>query len=411
MAEEVELQAKLKLDTSDATRQLKGVAKEADKAGTSADGIKLPDDVTSGLKNLFSGEKGLGNLTKVAAGAAGGIKGLGNALAGVTSVLGKAGGLIGLILAIVGLVVKMMQGTDTWEKLSDTLGEITDTIQESLAPTLALIGELFIQTLGVIMPLIEPVMNALNENLKPVLTILVKIVKALKPVTELFSSLWNAIEGLKKRVQDFITMITFGLVTFDQTVASTTGLKQQNFKTSLDVWETSGEAAQIEKLAQLQQETAEDSWNKIVGISKDACEEIVELFEIAIGKVKPKVLISPGVAKGGGNQFMYESMTGYASGSFQKIPLHKEGGTIRNGAQVWGMNESGNPEFIFNAGGRDTVVNADILAEAVYKGVVRAVSGRQTTQRIEVGVREGTPAGPRELAQWLLPSLKFALGR
>ena len=84
---------------------------------------------------------------------------------------------------------------------------------------------------------------------------------------------------------------------------------------------------------------------------------------------------------------------------------------MQTGTQIWGMNEQGNPEFMFNAGGRDTVVNADILAEAVYSGVVRAISGKQTTQRIEVGVKEGTPAGPRELAQWLLPSLKFALGR
>ena len=90
---------------------------------------------------------------------------------------------------------------------------------------------------------------------------------------------------------------------------------------------------------------------------------------------------------------------------------HAQGGTLQTGAQIWGMNEQGNPEFMFNAGGRDTVVNADILAEAVYNGVVRAISGRQTTQRIEVGVKEGAPAGPRELAQWLLPSLKFALGR
>ena len=90
MAEGVELQAKLKLDTSDATNQLKDVAKEAGKAGTSTEGIKLPDDVTKGLKGLFSGEKGLGNLTKVAAGAAGGIQGLGNALAGVQAYLVRA---------------------------------------------------------------------------------------------------------------------------------------------------------------------------------------------------------------------------------------------------------------------------------------------------------------------------------
>ena len=92
-----------------------------------------------------------------------------------------------------------------------------------------------------------------------------------------------------------------------------------------------------------------------------------------------------------------------------KLKFWKDGGTLGRGAQIWAMNEKGNPEFIFNAGGHDTVINADILTNAMYNALMRANADKP--QVLEVSVKEGMAAGPRELAQMLLPSLQFLIKR
>jgi hypothetical protein len=62
---------------------------------------------------------------------------------------------------------------------------------------------------------------------------------------------------------------------------------------------------------------------------------------------------------------------------------------------------------LFNGGGHDTVINSEILADAMYKAMMKANSNQPKT--LEVSIKDGIAAGPRELAQMLLPSLKFLL--
>lgn len=88
--------------------------------------------------------------------------------------------------------------------------------------------------------------------------------------------------------------------------------------------------------------------------------------------------------------------------------LWASGGTLDVGAQVWGMNEQGNPEFMFNAGGHDTVINKEILSDAMYQALTKA-NGTGGKLKLEVTVDKSSPSGPKELVQMLLPSLKFAL--
>ena len=81
----------------------------------------------------------------------------------------------------------------------------------------------------------------------------------------------------------------------------------------------------------------------------------------------------------------------------------ESGGTI--GAQVWAMSESGNPEFLFNSGGYDSVINANALENAMYSALVRAGAGN-SPQKIEVTARQGSV---RTFVQTILPELIFQL--
>lgn len=92
---------------------------------------------------------------------------------------------------------------------------------------------------------------------------------------------------------------------------------------------------------------------------------------------------------------------------FGRLKFWDSGGTLPRGAQIWGMNEKGNPEFIFNAGGHDTVINAEILSNAMYSALRKAGTGG--SQTIEVSIKEGLAAGPRDLATMLLPYIQFSL--
>lgn len=96
---------------------------------------------------------------------------------------------------------------------------------------------------------------------------------------------------------------------------------------------------------------------------------------------------------------------GWIWGKKKPEPIYylESGGTI--GAQVWAMSESGNPEFLFNSGGYDSVINANALENAMYSALVRAGAGN-SPQKIEVTARQGSV---RTFVQTILPELIFQL--
>ena len=142
---------------------------------------------------------------------------------------------------------------------------------------------------------------------------------------------------------------------------------------------------------------AEDVWEGAADVATGAWEGVKRVASDVGGWIADTASTVWGAVAGGADKAW-----NWVKGLFKA-----DGGTLGQGAQIWGMNEQGNPEFLFNAGGHDTVINADILAEAVASGVKRAQGSGFS--RIEVSVKEGVSAGPRELAQWLLPALKFSL--
>lgn len=484
MVEDIELQAKLKLDTSQAQEQLSEVADKASKASKSAEGIKLPKEITGGLKEIFSGDKGLKNLSNIARGAAGGIRGLGNALTQVSNSLTKGGGLVGLIVAIAALVAKLVSGTDTWEMLTAEFGALTEMVQEELGPAIAYIGELLITAIRAIKPILQPILQFVSAIVSAFDDIGLDMInrfadrltafsdRTLKPLLEWLTKMIGVFDSFRVKVQDFVTEITGGLIKFSKaTTLSTTGQRYEDFKTSLDTWEQSGQETATEKAARLAAEAAGsakdsalatedatitfgdflrgswdwikqtaasvggwiskvakdvwsdvkgfalDSWDAVTGFAKDAWSWVESAFKTLTELLRNAwSSVSKGVGEAGSYiaetaSSIWDKIKTGVSDAWGKIFKHSNGGTISAGAQLWGMNEVGNPEFLFNAGGRDTVVNGEILADAVFSGVAKAMATANNSQRLEVSVKDGTPMGQRELAQWLLPALKFALGR
>lgn len=471
--ESIELVAKLKLDTTEADAQLKKL--EAKKSGGVTEvalpknsKIRLPEEATRGIKEVFSGPKGLLNIAKVAKSATNGFAGLGNSLANVANKVPKVAGIITLIIAVISALIKLLANTDTWKAFVESLSKLTDKVKKILAPALAIIGEVLIvivDALEKFLPLLEGLADivsllveptvGISKALKPLLDIVNRIlvpiqelgkllidmsletfyrqVEMLAEVIEVISVLLEPLIVLLEVVADAIKTVfqaVARVLGFDgrKTWASTSGMQAGNYKTSLDVWQTTGDRVtkgDEEIIGAIDEETKE------LGGFKDFLKGFLQPIMESIEFIKPIIkflgdtiavlLPSSGTGFGGGlfnetgrwgNGYQFGDITGsivdFALGLIGKGWLWADGGTLDVGAQIWGMNEQGNPEFLFNAGGHDSVINAEILEEALYKAVKRAGG---TNGRIEVSVKEGTPAGPRELAQWLLPSLKFALHR
>lgn len=534
MAENVEITAKLKLDTAEAEQKLKsldaGKSKPVEVSLPKDAKIEVPKEATKGLKEFFTGPKGLLHIGRIAKSAQGGIGGLAGSMGSLASSAPKVAGIITLILAIIAMIIKLASGTDSFKAISDAFKQLLDLVKILLAPLLAFTAEITIvlqDLINQLKPLFDIVASLLKMALTPVLYIIkalsipIKLILAalspilelinqlvsligdaldtvlagviesfealIEPLMKLFSVVSNIIKSLFGWIRDFLGIGSKSLY-------STKGTEEQSFKSSLDAWETAGE-----KPTKGEEEiidTLEGTNEAIEGIKKflqpvlDLVKSVIEFVKPAIQKmvetmkkiyepimvvirtvlefVKPiiklvgdvvdwisKNILKPlleflisvvkfiadffanlvsAIASGVSNIFGGGKGEGFGGGLFNKSGrwgngyqpgdivgsvwdfvtglagkgwLWADGGTLDVGAQVWGMNEKGNPEFLFNAGGHDTVINKDILEEAMYRAVKRA--GGTGGGRIEVSVKEGTPAGPRELAQWLLPSLKFAL--
>lgn len=535
MAENVEITAKLKLDTTEAEAKMKALDSGKDKTAKVTlpkdAKIELPKDATKGLKDLFTGPSGLKNIGKIARGAMGGVRGLGNSLMGVASSVPKVAGLITLIVAIISLIIKLVSGTDSFKAIADSFKEMLELIKILLAPVVAYTAEITLLLQGLVnqlKPLFELAANLLKVVLTPVLYTLKMIAVPLKlilallsPVLELLNqvasliadgldtalaSLVEMLDELIEPVMKFTKLISavikevFGWIREvlgigGKSLYSTTGTETASLKTSLDTWETANEGVTkgdeeivegldkatgviegikkfLEPILNIVKSVIQFIWSSIKSIFdviKKIFEPILVVVKTVLEFIKPIIkvigtvigwisenLLKPlldfvmkgisfivdffknlvsSVAAAISNVFKGGQGEGFGGGLFNETGrwgdgyqpgdiigsawdlitglvgkgwLWKDGGTLNVGAQVWGMNEKGNPEFLFNAGGHDTVINKDILSDAMYQAIVRA-QGTSASQRLEVSVREGTPAGPRELAQWLLPSLKFAL--
>lgn len=524
MDEEVKLTGKLVLDTTEAEAQLSKLASNGKKQTVSLPKdteIELPKEATEGLTKVFKGDKGLKDAARIARGATGGIRGLLNSFSTLTSASAAAAATVGAVAAAIALIIKLLQGTDSFEYLMTTLQSLIELVRDSLAPALALIVEV-VTTAVDILKTLAPILRLLGKALTIVLTPVVALLKILEPMfrvmekyaevseaisnifTDTFIGIMNSFyetvfvlidmgikpllewldkliaffDQLKTRVQDFITDISGGLIRFDKaTIATTTASKKENFRTSLDVWQTAGEETAAEKQARLAAEAsqhaketadtlqyllsgigekfkelggkvaegAREAWENVKGWAKDTWnsigsfarttwaniegwfKDIIDRIKAMFGKVGEVAdEVKDGVTKGFGKVKDVASNIGsgianvagkvgdFAKGVgnkvkdfFSGIKFWDDGGTLGLGAQVWGMNEKGNPEFLFNAGGHDTVINKAILSDALYEALVKA--GADKPQRIEVGVKEGAPAGARELARWLLPSIKFLI--
>ena len=197
--EQFEISAKLKLDTSEAESKLKSVQSKggaAEVALPKNTKIKLPDTATKSLKNMFSGDSGLDNVAKVAQGATDGFKALGGALTGVTQALGKGAGIIGLIVAIVSAYVKLMQGTNSWEKLATTFEALQETVQKILASNIALIGDSIAAVIDVLSEVLQPLLKIASEFSNLSIEPLADTVKALKPLFTILSRILEIVQRI-----------------------------------------------------------------------------------------------------------------------------------------------------------------------------------------------------------------------
>jgi hypothetical protein len=96
-----------------------------------------------------------------------------------------------------------------------------------------------------------------------------------------------------------------------------------------------------------------------------------------------------------------------AIGTIPKIDGYANGGSLDMGTQIWGMNEKGNPEFMFNAGGYDSVINADILERAIANGTASAIASSGLLDRVSQSlVIKGDNIDNSAFARAIFPALQ-----
>lgn len=514
MDDELEVTAKLKLDTTEAEQQLQSLTDKATKKTAQATkvtstvdkGVKLPEGAQKSLKEMFSGDKGLENVGKVAQGAMSGVNGLSGALTGILPKLG-------VVTAIVSLLVKLFQGTDTMAKVLVEFNKLWKDLQQLMSPIISLLGDIIlviIQLVKDLLPLLQPVIDVIALALEQVLEVLKVLEPIIRLVGKAFEFVYSIIKGLVK-------LLTFGLVDLGETTGSTSGTKKGDWKSSLDVWETTGDTTEQQQVDEGKKTNTflskiSDFLNKIVdSISnvftkiKDFLSPVFDAFKVVFDGIKSAInwlseniikpiynvivsiynnLVKPvidfftelidwtrnffsklwdgikgvftktatstweGVKDFGSNLFsgwFADKSKGFGGGIFSKqgrwsngyqvgdvlgtigdigagivgkgwlwedggtLPTYQNSGTLDLGAQVWGMSEQGNPEFLFNAGGHKSVINAGILEDAMYSAFMKAYSQQST--KLEVSTKSTGSDAMRALANALLPYLKFNLGR
>jgi len=369
VSDNIEIVAKLKLDTEEAESKLSKMSKgstggEVELQLPKNTEIKLPEKTKKSLSNLFKDPGGLEGVSKLAAGA---TKGVGGFLKSLKDVAGAAGAAVGPLMAVaaaVTTVMKLLQGTDTMRAMQASLKMMTKAFRDVLAPVLALVGEVVIvlaESFASLAPILEIGVNALTpllnmivgvlKILQPfleligkigevfgalssvfsdiaggVITSLVEIIvvlidTALKPLFQMLDAFIKFIDGIKVAIQDFITKLTFGLVKFNKTSLASTEAVEADLKSSLDTWETSGTETATERSARLAAEAANSakeaaegfSWN-ISAFLDDLRKGLSSIFD-NIGKFFGNVW--EGVKKWGSDA--WSSITKFGSDTWNSI--------------------------------------------------------------------------------------------
>lgn len=433
MDENIEVIAKLKLDTTEAEAKLANLAEKPAKVSKAAETAKKiqkeAKEAQNTLKEVFTGDKGLSNIGKLAKSATGGLNGVANTLASVTSNAGKAGLAISAVVAVVMILGKLLQGTDTMLAITSEFTRLFNSLRQTLAPVLSILGDIIISVVKIvkdILPVLSQAIDVLALGLKFLSDILVVLEPAIYLIGKTFEALYQI-------VRTIIKGITFGLVDLGRATGSTAVEKIAGQSSSLDIWETSGgtegdkiqdgattfETA-VKELDTIFKKLFEGEGNfftnlrdGIVSAAQSAWDATKNTASSVWNTIKDTMV---GAWKGvagfatniwEGTKGIAKKIGGAVGGFFSNLKFWDAGGTLDLGAQVWGMNEKNNPEFIFNSGGYNSVINANALENAMYKALVK--SGITDNKNVELKV--GGNADARQLVKWLLPALKLEWGK
>lgn len=453
----VVLHAKLALDTSDAEGALNSLANKAKQQTSQSQAgakVKVPTQPLKDVHGVVS------KLPRVIRGVTQGVNGLSTSM---MSLRGK----LGIVAAILAVISKLLKGTDSTRKIADQFERLFDMLRNALAPVLAVIADL----IGIIVESLEPLLPVL-EFFSILLSFLLMqlggIVEMLSPLNMFLGVLFQDLMNLMGINKDTILSrtetkgeLTEGMKTsLDTWETSTTGSYlsriADNTHSYLDKLGPIGTAmAWIKEKLEIYELAKITMFRAIPSLFTKAVKAIGDAFKNVGKDLKEKFEAVGQVFKGVGEKlkesfselgrkikefftWLWTQIKGFfgKAGDFfsgvgdsfksgwektkdvfkglgsriKGVFTFAGGGTLDVGAQVWGMNEPGNPEFLFNAGGHDTVINRQILSDALYDALTRAdrSSGKQ---QLEVKVASGAPAGPRELAQWLLPYMRFLISR
>lgn len=310
---------------------------------------------------------------------------------------------------------------DTWEtSSSDKLEEASEDLSDSVK-TWDDLGAAFASAFGDLGKRFEDAWNGFVEGWTNLWSKVGDIAKKCwDGISEWAKNVWNGIKYAAVSVWNWISTTATNVWNSIKGVATTVWNGIRDF--AVNVW--NGIKSVATTCWDWIKTAATNTWNWIADVAKNAWDSIVNWWKALWNGIQDfgSNVVSGGSGEGfGGGLFndsgrwgdgyqagdVIGSVGDFLAGVVGKGWLWADGGTLGIGAQMWGMNEQGNPEFLFNAGGHDTVINKEILSDAMYNALVRANGSKNL--HLEVSVKPGTPAGPKEIVQMLLPSLKFAL--
>lgn len=409
--------------------------------------------ITGGMEGLMGALKSLGGALGTVAIAITAVLLLMKGTDTLTAILQSLANIFDTVQEALAPVIALLG--DILIPVLDLISRILKPIAEVIAAVLAPVLEVVALLVDIIIKLLEPALvylEGLAEILKPIfelarlvsipLMLLSAVLQALEPLVNLLS---QAFQALADVIDMLVGWIFDALGISRQVDTITTGTKQKGTNSSLDSWEVSKDDQVVKNTDQTVSElknviTELKSQGKTEQEIKDSLGELYGLTEQQVDALLKQIAqaerphgIFGGVNAGKdlgfggglftdkgrwGDGYQFGDVTGsvvdFGLGLVGKGWLWKDGGTLPTydgggtvGAQIWGMNEAGNPEFLFNSGGYDSIINANALEDAMYNALKRANKGKDV---IELKVN-GAGADARQLVRWLMPALKLEWGK
>ena len=407
--------------------------------------------ITGGMEGLMGALKGLGGALGTVAIAITAVLLLMKGTDTLTAILQSLANIFDTVQEALAPVIALLG--DILIPVLDLISRILKPIAEVVAAVLAPVLEVVALLVDIIIKLLEPALVQLEgiaEILKPILELarlvtiplmlLSAVLQALEPLVNLLSQAFQALADVIDRLVGWIFR-ALGIPRQVDTI--TTGTKQKKgTNSSLDTWEVSKDDQVVKNTNQTVSElknvvTELKSQGKTEQEIKDSLGELYGLTEQQVDALLKQidqaerphgffggVNASKDLGFGGGlftdkgrwgDGYQFGDVTGsvvdFGLGLVGKGWLWKDGGTLPTydgggtvGAQIWGMNEAGNPEFLFNSGGYDSIINADALEQSMFNALKRA--GYGGTQKLEVSSKQGST---RDFVAFLLPELIFQL--